>query len=548
MANLSYLPLILASLKWAVLVIGLLYVVAAFGISLIAGRLRDSQSWMSWIPVVNLILVCRLAKVNPAWILPALIPVVNVFVFGFLGARIAQRLDTSGALGALFGVPILGAFVPLLLAAAGRSAPLPEGAQVRPVYLAVLTDLAVIAVLLVGVGIAFKMANSMTRAVQPSTAQVAQALSAPVAGTLRVFPIDTATENAAQPSNVIAMSFVAPRSDTPAPAPQVQQTQLPPWVAPESLGTLAESGVAATFHSDGSASPGVSVVSLALRDSEQGFKPPSREQLAAAGLDGAVTGVELQSASGIAYTGFRVATAVATYYIMQEVDGAAAVMISALSPDDIEVADRLAANVGNGDGLLQYEDYRSVFYALPSTPPGTNMNFSLSLTATDIERFVQEFEQQLSSIDTEDSAEMSQILGGMTPEDLSALARTVMPSTLLAVSFADGDTSDTQELYMAGVAGYESGTKAWTVMQTIWNLRFMVNSAMAMLPDTEGLDLTIDAIEIAGNTAYTVQMNVQDEGAMSAFLVRKGAMLAVFGGIGSIQELTPWVQEFASRQ
>jgi len=536
-AFLPYLPY----LKWIVLGCGLLYILAVFGLSLIAARLHDSQGWMSWFPVINLILVCRLAGSNVLWALPAVIPVIHIFIFGYLGARMARRLGTSGLLGSLFGVPVLGAFVPLLLATSGTSLPVPEGRKTRPMPVTALIDGAV-AVVFVAVAIfAFKAADRLTQAQVPDANTVAAILPAPVAGTLSLFPIDTATGNPAVPTHVSTVTFAAagsaanPLQETQ--EAQMQQSQLPPWIEVESLSATADSAVSAVYRASGQGA-GVNVVSLNLRESQQGFAPPTSAQLTELGPETKLSGVELQSTDGTTYRGYRVSSPDSTYYMLQAVEATAAILISANDHESAEVADRLAANVGNGEGLLHSEEYRTVFYGLPQAPAGTNMIFSQSLTESDIASYVAEFDRGLGELSEEDRAEIGAELGGADFESLVNLARSALPSML---SYSVYASPDEEQFYMAGVAGYASASKSWTVLQTVYSFRFLLD----LIPADEAT-FSIREVEFGDSTGYALDFSdgIQTSGGI---LLRDGSLLVAFGLVGqTTTELHPWVQEFVN--
>jgi len=533
-AFLPYLPY----LKWIVLGCGLLYILAVFGLSLIAARLHDSQGWMSWFPVINLILVCRLAGTNVLWALPAVIPVINIFIFGYLGALMARRLGTSRLLGSLFGAPVLGAFVPLLLAASGTPLPVPEGHKARPMLVPALIDGAVAVVFVVVAIFAFKTADRLTQAQVPDTNTVAAILPAPVAGTLSLFPIDTATGNPALPTNVSTVTFAAAGSAAnPFQETQMQQSQLPPWIEVESLSATADSAVSAVYRTSGQGA-GVNVVSLNLRESQQGFAPPTSAQLTELGPETELSGVELQSTDGTTYRGYRVSSPDSTYYMLQALEATAAILITANDHESAEVADRLAANVGNGEGLLQAEEYRTVFYGLPQAPAGTSMIFSESLTESDIASYVAEFDRNLGELNEADRAEIEAELGGADVEGLVNLARSALPSVLSYGAYA---SPDEEHIYMAGVAGYASASKSWTVLQTIYSFRFLLD----LMPAGEAT-IAIHEVEFGDRTGYALDFNngIQNSGGI---LLRDESLLVAFGSVGqTTAELHPWVKAFVN--
>lgn len=224
------LPLIMNIGKWLGISLGLLYIIAAFGISMLAARLRHPHAWIAWIPVVNLYLLCRLAKVSPLFILFAIVPVLNLFILAYLGSCIAPRTGKSAVLGAILGFPVLGTFIPLLLATGNNIEPLPEGAKAPStspiVYALINAGVAAGLIILAGVGI--KMANKMTERVTPTAEQAAATLPKRIAGTLTEFPVDTNTDDPARPVNVMTVGFASGNAAESVSPVGLQSSQLPP--------------------------------------------------------------------------------------------------------------------------------------------------------------------------------------------------------------------------------------------------------------------------------------------------------------------------------
>ena len=79
--------LVLTVVKWFAYAALAVYIVVAVGLSMLAARLGMRGGWMAWIPVLNLVLLCRMARSSIAWVLPALIPLVGLAVLAYLGAR-----------------------------------------------------------------------------------------------------------------------------------------------------------------------------------------------------------------------------------------------------------------------------------------------------------------------------------------------------------------------------------------------------------------------------------------------------------------------------
>lgn len=104
----------------------LAYVLFAVILSGVAGKLRQKDGWMAWIPLLNVAYFFRLAGMSWGWMLLALllwIPLVNILVSIVLLLavvvcwwRIAERCHKPGALALLMPIPIINFFVGFYIA------------------------------------------------------------------------------------------------------------------------------------------------------------------------------------------------------------------------------------------------------------------------------------------------------------------------------------------------------------------------------------------------------------------------------------------------
>jgi len=83
------------------------YVYSAITLMFIAKKTGTPNSWMAWIPFLNLYLMCKAAGKSGIWIILLLLPVVNVVAIILLWAGIAQRLGRPGWWGLLMLIPVL---------------------------------------------------------------------------------------------------------------------------------------------------------------------------------------------------------------------------------------------------------------------------------------------------------------------------------------------------------------------------------------------------------------------------------------------------------
>lgn len=92
------------------------YVYLAYSLQVIADKTNTENSWLAWIPIVNLYLLCKIADKPGWWILLFLIPIVNIVVFIIVGMKIAELRGKPGWLGIVWVIPVVGLIIPGYLA------------------------------------------------------------------------------------------------------------------------------------------------------------------------------------------------------------------------------------------------------------------------------------------------------------------------------------------------------------------------------------------------------------------------------------------------
>ena len=104
-----------------------IYLYFAYTMMVIANKTKTPNSWMAWVPILNLFLMVKVAGKSYWWILLLLIPIVNAVVAVYLWMEISRRRGFSSYLGLLLLIPILGTlFLPAYVAFAEP----PKGATV----------------------------------------------------------------------------------------------------------------------------------------------------------------------------------------------------------------------------------------------------------------------------------------------------------------------------------------------------------------------------------------------------------------------------------
>lgn len=93
------------------------YVFFAYCLSLIAKKANQSErAWWAWVPVMQVLLVLKVAAVEWWWIFLFLIPFVNIAVAIYVWVRVAKALSKHPAWGVLMVVPGVDLFVLAYLA------------------------------------------------------------------------------------------------------------------------------------------------------------------------------------------------------------------------------------------------------------------------------------------------------------------------------------------------------------------------------------------------------------------------------------------------
>ena len=106
----------LMSFAFLLALMPILYIYGAVCLMVIARKTGTEAGWMAWIPVLNLLLLCKIAHRSPMWIPLLLIPVVNLVCGIIIMMDVARLRGKPTSLAFLLLVPIVGLIVPMLLA------------------------------------------------------------------------------------------------------------------------------------------------------------------------------------------------------------------------------------------------------------------------------------------------------------------------------------------------------------------------------------------------------------------------------------------------
>jgi hypothetical protein len=501
-------------LRSALIVFTLAHLVGAVGLGVAAAKLGHRHGWLAWIPVLNIVLAWRMAAIHFGYLLLCLIPLVNLAVFAWMGARIAKRLGQPTPLGALFGLPLLGNLAMLAIGVRGRSVS-PSPAASDKSWPSVLKQALIALAALSLLPVTFWVASWMTASSDlPSAEVVATELPARRSGTLTLFPVDTDSTAPALPSNVVTAEFGA--VETPESAEGLLEARrLPDWLPPDAVATVADSAVAAEYVSE-SGGDAVHVVTMALRPGA------SLQQPSSAGRK--VQRAEVTSPQGEVFSGYRVDEGDQHYFALQDEGLNRAIVISTQGEEGADLAERLVQNVGNGHGLLEEQDYRATFSRMPPVPSGASGGRTLTFTSADIQQRLAQLQQQGGN-----SAEAAR----MRP--LLQTAARVAPDSASVTLYPSGEEAS----YFAGVASFGSAASVWAAVQAIRTLGALVPEAQLSASTTpiQGSDALLLSSAIGASEGFE----------LNAVVMPRDATLAVLGAGGvPQQQVLQWAQSYAA--
>lgn len=97
------------------------YVFLAASLQKIAKRLRLSNDWYGWVPILNLVLLLKIVKKPQSLIFLFFIPIIGFFFGIVIWMEVAAVLGKPRWLGVLVAIPFVNVFVILYLAYSGSS-------------------------------------------------------------------------------------------------------------------------------------------------------------------------------------------------------------------------------------------------------------------------------------------------------------------------------------------------------------------------------------------------------------------------------------------
>ena len=94
----------------------ILYIYYAICLMLIANKTNTPNSWLAWIPIANIYLMCKVAGKPGWWVILFFIPFVNIVIGIIVWMKIAEARKKPGWVGILMIIPFVNLIIPGYLA------------------------------------------------------------------------------------------------------------------------------------------------------------------------------------------------------------------------------------------------------------------------------------------------------------------------------------------------------------------------------------------------------------------------------------------------
>ena len=254
------------------------------------------------------------------------------------------------------------------------------------------------------------------------------------AGTMTEFPVDNDPNAPAKPTSVQteALGGAVAKSEGSSPS------KLPPGIDRSKLSKGATAMTSSTYKpqpKNGSSATGtkdnIYICVLTATPGETGFGSDLATSVMQA-TGGVITGVKVQSPKGGIYSGSKIRSSQSNVYVLTKEGGDVVILIYGEDPSTATIVDRLAQNVGNGEGLVDYPEIKDSLWTLPASTPS-------DLT--------------LVEINTLFGAQMI----GSSGSDLPSEIRSLIPDKMTGARYTDASRQEWVALNLE----YGSGFQAW---------------------------------------------------------------------------------------
>jgi len=263
----------------------------------------------------------------------------------------------------------------------------------------------------------------------------APAIPERAAGSMTEFPVDNEKNSPAKPGSVQTESL----GGTTAKAQGTGGTKLPPGITRTSLAKGATAMTSSTYKKTpiGTSTPAtggdIYICVLTAMPNQTGFVDDLVSSVKTS-TSGQVTAVQVKSPKGATYIGSHITSSQGNIYILSKQSSDVIIILYGADPSTKDTVDRLAQNVGNGEGINDYPEIKDSLWTLPATTPSELTLVEISmLTGAQIE----------SSIGS----------GGDLPSEM----RPFIPERMTSAKYTDASRQE----WVAINLEYGSGFQAW---------------------------------------------------------------------------------------
>ena len=88
----------------------MIFFLFSYPLQVLAQETNTRPGWLAWVPIANLYLMCKIAG-HPFWFLGLFIPIVHLLAWYEVGVGLAEKRNSSWALGFLMLIPGLGQLI-----------------------------------------------------------------------------------------------------------------------------------------------------------------------------------------------------------------------------------------------------------------------------------------------------------------------------------------------------------------------------------------------------------------------------------------------------
>jgi hypothetical protein len=461
-----------------------LYFYLSITLTVIAAKTGTPNSWLAWVPLLNLFLMGAIARRSYAWVFALLVPCLNILALAYIWGGIAEARGRSAAWGLLIFVPGLNLLLPLILALGRSTTPpqpgstsqpatcpkcrgplnsgdafcggcgykVPPAAMPQPVpparsgggcWVAALGLAGGFVLMLVLCGVGGYLALQPAMYAQPP--RQPPAIPPGIAGTMAVLPRDSHPTSPALPSSFTSQTFGQEPGgfggDVKIPA-----SQLPPGVDPSLLPQVATAVSGAVYQTDPSG-PAVNIQVLNTPPGN-GAAGQITDRVTQA-VSGVGTGISVNNPLGGTFEGTRIDGNGSTIYVLFPPSQEIVICIYTADPAGAETAGRLAAALGNGQGINdpQFDPYVCV---LPSAdPPELTLQQVEGLSGVQPMQMTTELAQDPTA-----DAEMRQLLTQF---------QVFIPDRIVVAGYQDSEGLP----WHAAVCIYGDNSRAWRTWQFV---------------------------------------------------------------------------------